>query len=267
MNARVARRVALESGLRSALDGGEFSLVYQPKQDVASGQLTGFEALLRWTGPLGPVQPAEFVPVLEDTGLILPVGTWVIQTVCAQVRAWRDAGMPLVPVAVNLSARQFQQDDLVDVILAAARSAAIFPSALEFELTESMLMSDPAASEAILRRLKAAGIGLSIDDFGTGYSSLSYLKRFPLDALKIDRAFVRDLPADSEDLAITRAVIALAHSLGLRVIAEGVEDAAQLASLRANGCDEIQGYLYGEPLPADDCLAIVLGRAVAQSVA
>ncbi|GGY37493.1 putative bifunctional diguanylate cyclase/phosphodiesterase [Pseudoduganella albidiflava] len=267
MNARVARRLALETGLRSALDASEFRLAYQPKQDVASGRLTGFEALLRWNDAAGPVQPAEFVPVLEDTGLILPVGTWVIQSVCAQVRAWRDAGMPAVPVAVNLSARQFQQDDLVDVILAAARNAGISPSALEFELTESMLMSDPAASEGVLRRLKAAGIGLSIDDFGTGYSSLSYLKRFPLDALKIDRAFVRDLPADSEDLAITRAVIALAHSLGLRVIAEGVEDAAQLASLRANGCDEIQGYLYGEPLPADQCLAIFAGELRERTVA
>ncbi|MBB3219480.1 EAL domain-containing protein [Pseudoduganella umbonata] len=267
MNARVARRVALESGLRGALDAGEFTLAYQPKQDVASGRLTGFEALLRWNGPAGPVQPTEFVPVLEDTGMILPVGTWVIHSVCAQVRAWRDAGMPPVPVAVNLSARQFQQDDLVDVILAATRDAGISPSALEFELTESMLMSDPAAAEGILLRLKAAGIGLSIDDFGTGYSSLSYLKRFPLDALKIDRAFVRDLPADSEDLAITRAVIALAHSLGLRVIAEGVEDAAQLASLRANGCDEIQGYLYGEPLPAADCLAIFTGKVLEKTVA
>ncbi|QBE66812.1 putative bifunctional diguanylate cyclase/phosphodiesterase [Pseudoduganella lutea] len=267
MNERVAYRVALESGLRGALDRGEFTLAYQPKQDVASGRLTGFEALLRWHGPLGPVQPAEFVPVLEDTGLILPVGAWVIRSVCAQVRAWRDAGMPPVPVAVNLSARQFQQEDLVDAILAAARDAGIAPGALEFELTETMLMSDPAVSEGILLRLKAAGIGLSIDDFGTGYSSLSYLKRFPLDALKIDRAFVRDLPEDSEDLAITRAVIALAHSLGLRVIAEGVEDAAQLASLRANGCDEIQGYLYGEPLPAEACLAIFAGRAVEQTVA
>ena len=267
MNARVARRVALESGLRGALDGGEFTLAYQPKQDVASGRLTGFEALLRWNGAVGPVQPTEFVPVLEDTGLILPVGTWVIHSVCAQVRAWRDAGMPPVPVAINLSARQFQQDDLVDVILAATHDAGISPSALEFELTESMLMSDPAAAEGILLRLKAAGIGLSIDDFGTGYSSLSYLKRFPLDALKIDRAFVRDLPADSEDLAITRAVIALAHSLGLRVIAEGVEDAAQLASLRANGCDEIQGYLYGEPLPAEDCLAIFARDRLERTVA
>ncbi|WP_338760935.1 EAL domain-containing protein [Massilia sp. METH4] len=266
MNERVARRVALESGLRGALDRGEFTLAYQPKQDVASGRLTGFEALLRWHGPHGTVQPSEFVPVLEDTGLILPVGAWVIRSVCAQVRAWRDAGMPGVTVAVNLSARQFQQENLVDMILASAREAGIAPSALGFELTESMLMSDPAASEAVLRRLKASGIGLSIDDFGTGYSSLSYLKRFPLDALKIDRAFVRDLPADSEDLAITRAVIALAHSLGLRVIAEGVEDAAQLASLRANGCDEIQGYLYGEPLPAEVCLEIFGGVAV-ESVA
>jgi diguanylate cyclase (GGDEF)-like protein/PAS domain S-box-containing protein len=262
MNERVSRRVALETALRGALDRGEFALAYQPKQDVASGRLTGFEALLRWHGPQGAVQPAEFVPVLEDTGLILPVGAWVIRSVCVQVRAWRDAGMPPVPVAVNLSARQFQQENLVDAILAAATEAGISPAALEFELTESMLMSDPAASEAILRRLKAAGIGLSIDDFGTGYSSLSYLKRFPLDALKIDRAFVRDLPADSEDLAITRAVIALAHSLGLRVIAEGVEDAAQLASLRANGCDEIQGYLFGEPLPAGDCLALFAARQV-----
>jgi diguanylate cyclase (GGDEF)-like protein/PAS domain S-box-containing protein len=259
MNAAVARRVALESRLRTALDRGEFGLAYQPKQDVLSGRLTGFEALLRWQVE-GAVPPADFVPILEDTGLILPVGTWVIRTVCAQVRDWLDGGMPAVPVAINLSARQFQQQDLVAVILSAASDAGIAPSMLEFELTESMLMTDPAASEAILHRLKAAGIGLSIDDFGTGYSSLSYLKRFPIDALKIDRAFVRDLPADSEDLAITRAVIALAHSLGLRVIAEGVEDAAQLASLRDNRCDEIQGFLYGEPLPAADCLANFGGK-------
>jgi diguanylate cyclase (GGDEF)-like protein/PAS domain S-box-containing protein len=267
MNERVARRMTLESGLREALDRGEFALVYQPKQDIASGRLTGFEALLRWHGPHGTVSPAEFIPVLEDTGLILPVGAWVIRSACAQVRAWRDAGMPPVPVAINLSARQFQQENLVELILAGASDAGIDPSALEFELTESMLMSDPAEAESVLLRLKAAGIGLSIDDFGTGYSSLSYLKRFPLDALKIDRAFVRDLPADSEDLAITCAVIALAHSLGLRVIAEGVENAAQLASLRANGCDEIQGYLYGRPAPADECLATFALAGMADQLA
>ncbi|TWI69526.1 PAS domain S-box-containing protein/diguanylate cyclase (GGDEF)-like protein [Pseudoduganella lurida] len=254
MNERVARRMSLESRLRGALGRGEFALAYQPKQDIATGRLTGFEALLRWSGAEGPVPPDVFVPILEDSGLILPVGAWVIDTVCMQIRAWGDAGMPRVPVAINLSARQFQQENLVDVILAAADGAGISPAALEFELTESMLMTDPAAAEAAMHRLKAAGIGLSIDDFGTGYSSLSYLKRFPLDALKIDRAFVRDLPGDSEDLAITRAVIALAHSLNLRTIAEGVEDETQLASLRENGCDEIQGYLYGRPMAAADCL-------------
>jgi diguanylate cyclase (GGDEF)-like protein/PAS domain S-box-containing protein len=255
MNARLARRAMLETGLRNALEKHEFSLVYQPKQDLGNGRLTGFEALLRWSSQGEQVPPTEFIPVLEDCGLIVAVGAWVIETVSNQIRAWHDLGMPAVPVAINLSARQFQQENLVGTILAATRAAGIAPSMLEFELTETMLMSDPDAAQATMLRLKAAGIGLSIDDFGTGYSSLAYLKRFPLDALKIDRAFVRDLPGDGDDLAITCAVIALAHSLGLRVIAEGVEHAAQMDALRLHGCDEIQGYYYGRPMAPADCAA------------
>jgi diguanylate cyclase (GGDEF)-like protein len=264
LHENAAQRLQLESQLRQALERGEFLLHYQPKLDLASGSVSGFEALLRWQHPeRGLVPPLEFVSILEDTGLIIPVGEWVIEEVCRQLRSWEAAGLVAPPVAINLSARQLQQAGLADAIERVVRAAGVDPALLEFELTESMLMADPEAAVAILCRIKALGIRLSVDDFGTGYSSLAYLKRFPLDALKIDRTFVRDLPDDPDDAAITKAVIRLAHSLSLKVVAEGVENIAQLRELEQYDCDEIQGYYISKPRPAADCVAFLLPERTA----
>ena len=261
MREHADRRLQMGAQLRQALERCEFLLHYQPKLDLASGRISGFEALLRWNHPQrGLVPPLEFISILEDTGLILPVGEWVIGDVCRQVAAWQAQGLAVPPVAINLSARQLQQDDLADAVERIVGRAGIDPALLEFELTESMLMANPEAAVDILKRIKALGMRLSVDDFGTGYSSLAYLKRFPLDALKIDRTFVRDLPDDPDDAAITMAVIRLAHSLSLKVVAEGVETPAQLAELERYGCDEIQGWHVGRPVPAPDCVAL-LARA------
>jgi len=258
LHENAAQRIQLESQLRLALERGEFLLHYQPKLDLAGGSISGFEALLRWQHPQrGLVPPLEFISILEDTGLILPVGEWVIGEVCRQLGAWAAAGLPVPPVAINLSARQLQQADLAELIERIVVGAGVDPGLLEFELTESMLMVNPEAAVAILSRIKALGMRLSVDDFGTGYSSLAYLKRFPLDALKIDRTFVRDLPDDPDDAAITKAVIRLAHSLSLKVVAEGVENIAQLRELEQYDCDEIQGYYVSRPLPAADCVALL----------
>jgi len=259
-----AQRLQLESQLRQALERGEFLLHYQPKLDLASGSISGFEALLRWNHPQrGLVPPLEFISILEDTGLILPAGEWVIGEVCRQLRGWEAAGLPAPRVAINLSARQLQQTDLAAVIERIVGKAGIDPTLLEFELTESMLMTNPEAAVAILSRIKALGMRLSVDDFGTGYSSLAYLKRFPLDALKIDRTFVRDLPDDLDDAAITKAVIRLAHSLNLKVVAEGVENIEQIRELEKYDCDEIQGYYVSKPLPAADCARLLRAEQAA----
>ena len=265
MQADAEQRVRLESQLHRALEHGEFLLHYQPKLDLASGAICGFEALLRWQHPeRGLVPPLEFIAILEDTGLIVPVGEWVLEAVCAQLAAWQAQGLPVCPVAINLSARQLRQADLAQSVERIVNASGIAPALLEFELTESMLMADPEAAIEILTRVQRFGIRLSIDDFGTGYSSLAYLKRFPLDALKIDRTFVRDLPHDSDDAAITRAVINLAHSLNLKVVAEGVENIDQLRALEKSGCDQIQGYYIGRPVAADACFAAA--RAAAKAV-
>ena len=260
MHENAAQRLQTEAQLRQALERNEFMLHYQPKLDLAGGTVSGFEALLRWNHPQrGLVPPLEFVSILEDTGLILPVGEWVIGEVCRQLKAWQDDGLPLPPVAINLSARQLQQDDLAGAIERIVLGAGVEPTLLEFELTESMLMTNPEAAVEILSRIKALGMRLSVDDFGTGYSSLAYLKRFPLDALKIDRTFVRDLPHDSDDALITKAVIRLAHSLNLKVVAEGVENIEQIQELERYDCDEIQGYYVSRPVPAAAAGAM-LGR-------
>jgi diguanylate cyclase (GGDEF)-like protein len=259
MHGHAARRLQTETQLRLALERGEFLLHYQPKLDLAGGTISGFEALLRWNHPQrGLVPPLEFIAILEDTGLILPVGEWVIEEVCRQIKAWEAQDLPLPPVAINLSARQLQQADLVGAVERIVVGAGVEPSLLEFELTESMLMTDPEAAVDILSRIKALGMRLSVDDFGTGYSSLAYLKRFPLDALKIDRTFVRDLPHDSDDAAITKAVIRLAHSLNLKVVAEGVETIEQIRELEKYDCDEIQGYYVSRPLAAAACAALLV---------
>jgi diguanylate cyclase (GGDEF)-like protein len=258
MHESAARRMQMETQLRQALERGEFLLHYQPKLDLAGGTISGFEALLRWNHPeRGLVAPLEFIGILEDTGLILPVGEWVIGEVCRQLTAWDARGLALPPVAINLSARQLQQPDLPGAIERIVAAAGIAPALLEFELTESMLMTDPEAAVAVLSRIKALGMRLSVDDFGTGYSSLAYLKRFPLDALKIDRTFVRDLADDPDDAAITKAVIRLAHSLSLKVVAEGVETVEQIRELERYDCDEIQGYYVSRPLVAEACVALL----------
>ena len=264
MHATAARRLQTETDLHLALERGEFELHYQPKLRLDSGALSGFEALLRWRHPeRGLVSPLEFIAILEDTGLILPVGEWVIAEVCRQLGAWSETLDKVPPVAINLSARQLAHAGLPETVRAIVAAAGVDPRLLEFELTESMLMTDPEAAVAILSNLKAQGMRLSVDDFGTGYSSLAYLKRFPLDALKIDRTFVRDLPADSDDAAITKAVISLAHSLNLKVVAEGVETIGHVRALEAYQCDEIQGYYVSRPLPADAAAALLLERATA----
>ena len=251
-DATAPRRLTLETSLRHALDRQEFLLHYQPKVETNTGRICGVEALLRWQHPeMGLVPPLEFIPPLEETGLIVPVGAWVLQTACAQARAWQAAGLPPLRVAVNLSARQFRQGGLTDIIAAALRHSNLDARYLELELTETMLMEHADTTQTSLHDLSTMGIQLAIDDFGTGYSSLSYLTRFPIDALKIDRSFVRDITRDSDGAAIVQAVIAIARSLGLTVIAEGVETREQFEFLRRNRCDEIQGYYFSRPLTTD----------------
>ncbi|MFC3458245.1 MULTISPECIES: EAL domain-containing protein [Massilia] len=262
MHANAAQRLQIETDLHLALERGEFELHYQPKLRLDSGAVSGFEALLRWRHPeRGLVSPLEFISILEDTGMILPVGEWVIEEVCRQLGEWALTLDRVPPVAINLSARQLAQPGLPETVGAIVAAAGIDPRLLEFELTESMLMTDPEAAVAILSQLKAQGMRLSVDDFGTGYSSLAYLKRFPLDALKIDRTFVRDLPTDGDDAAITKAVISLAHSLNLKVVAEGVETIGHVRALEAYQCDEIQGYYVSRPLPPQACVALLAERA------
>jgi diguanylate cyclase (GGDEF)-like protein/PAS domain S-box-containing protein len=253
MNEESLERVRIESALRNALERNEFLLHYQPQVDLQTGRIVGMEALIRWKHPeLGVVPPSRFVGVAEDTGLIVPIGAWVMRTACAQNKAWQDAGLGTLRVAVNLSARQFSAADLVPGIEQVLSDTGLDPSCLELELTESLFMSEVTPAVELLHRMKALGIKLSIDDFGTGYSSFSYLSRFPIDVLKIDRSFVNDISHDANDAAIVASIIALAHNLRLSVIAEGVETAEQLDYLRHQGCDEMQGYYFSRPLPAQE---------------
>ena len=253
MNTKASERLALETDLRHALEREEFLVHYQPQVDLNTGQIIGMEALVRWQHPdLGLVPPAKFIPLAEDTGLIAPIGEWVLRTACAQNKAWQTAGLPPIRVGVNLSARQFQCQNLVEMIVRILKETGLDPTYLELELTESVLMQNTEAIIATLCELDAMGINISIDDFGTGYSSLSYLKRFPINRLKIDQSFVRDITTDPDDAAIVTAIITLAHSLKLKVIAEAVETEEQLAFLRSLNCDEMQGYLFSRPLPMDE---------------
>jgi diguanylate cyclase (GGDEF)-like protein len=254
MNAQAAERARTETELRGALARREFVLHYQPKASIETGRISGFEALLRWNHPQrGLVSPTEFIPILEDTGLINEVGEWVVRQTCEQIRAWQADGLKACPVAVNLSARQFNQNGLDASIARILGETGIDPNLLEFELTESILMSDSEDAVRVLGNMKRCGIRLSVDDFGTGYSSLAYLRRFPLDSLKIDRAFIRHITTDSGEATIAKAIISLAHNLKLRVVAEGVETQAQLDFLREHACDEMQGYLFARPMSAGDC--------------
>lgn len=262
MNTHTFERLAMETSLRRAVERNEFLVHYQPKVDLRTEAITGVEALVRWQHPdWGMVSPLQFVPLAEETGLISKIGERVLETACEQSRRWRDAGIAPMRMAVNLSARQFNQESLLRDIAGVIARSGITPELLELEITESMVMQNPEHAAQTLGKLKAMGIRLAIDDFGTGYSSLAYLKRFPIDAIKLDRSFVKDIPNDVDDMAIARGVIALGHSLRLRVVAEGVETPEQKVFLAANLCDEMQGFLFSKPLPADEMTAFLKARS------
>ncbi|MDO8705524.1 MAG: EAL domain-containing protein [Sulfuricaulis sp.] len=251
LNVRAAKRLTLETALRQALERNEFLLHYQPQVNLKTGRITGMEALLRWQhADMGLISPMDFIPLAEETGLIEPIGEWVLREACAQTQAWHRAGFGRLQVAVNLSGRQFMQKNLLERIKEILKETGLTPRYLELELTEGILMHNIEGVLAVLNALKGHGVSFSLDDFGTGYSSLSYLKRFPIDTLKIDQSFVRGIPADPDDAAIAQAIIAMAHSLELKVIAEGVETVKQLDFLRANKCDGMQGYYFSKPVPA-----------------
>jgi diguanylate cyclase (GGDEF)-like protein len=251
MNARALAMLLTEQDLRRALDRDEFLLHFQPLVDASTGGIVGAEALIRWQHPeRGMVAPAQFIPIAEERGLIVPIGAWVLREACRQNRAWQEAGLPAFPVAVNLSALQFQQKDLPQQVAGALRDSGLAAEYLDLELTESAVMRDTEDSIATMHALKAIGVKLSLDDFGTGYSSLNQLKSFPLDKLKIDQSFVRGLPRDRYDLAISTAIIGMGKALNLRVVAEGVETAEQLQVMQSIGCHEIQGYYVSRPIPA-----------------
>jgi EAL domain-containing protein (putative c-di-GMP-specific phosphodiesterase class I) len=249
MNEGMQQRMQVESGLRHALGHGELLLYYQPKFEIASGRVVGAEALVRWMHPQrGMVPPSEFIPLAETTGLIVQVGEWVLEQACAQAAIWQRAGLPPFRLAVNVSAREFTSS-LPGRVADTLKRYRLDPSWLELEITESTLMHDIDYVIGIMDRISALGVALSLDDFGTGYSSLSYLKRFPIDTLKIDRSFTTGIPLDVSDCAIASTIISMGRKLGHRVIAEGVETVEQMEFLRQAGCDEVQGYLYGRPLP------------------
>jgi diguanylate cyclase (GGDEF)-like protein len=251
-------RLALEADLRHAIRDGQLELHYQPKVDIATGRVRSAEALLRWRHPRrGFVPPNVFIPIAEEAGLILSIGEWVLRQACVQMRAWLDAGLPPLRVSVNLSAKQFRHGDLTAVVCSALEDAQLQPGYLELELTESSIMHDAEASAATLQLLSTMGVHISIDDFGTGYSSLSYLWRLPLDKLKIDRSFVRELISNPDDVAIVKAIISLAHSLRLGVVAEGVETLEQLEHLRELGCDQYQGFYCSPAVPPDAFVALI----------
>jgi diguanylate cyclase (GGDEF)-like protein/PAS domain S-box-containing protein len=253
MNAQAVERLTLENSLRLALDRQELFLVYQPQMDMGTGKVTGLEALLRWQHPeLGLVPPDKFIRIAENSGLIMPIGEWVLRTACSQARKWQDAGLAPVPVAVNVSAVQFRQEGFRELIRKVLQETGLAAEYLELELTESLLLSNADVRFLVLQDLKAMGLKLAIDDFGTGYSSFSYLKHFPVSKLKIDRSFVSDVAVNPDDAAITTAIISMAKSLNLKVIAEGVENEGQMSFLRAHHCDEIQGYYFSKPLSPDE---------------
>ncbi len=252
MNVKVLERMKLENSMRKALEREEFFLVFQPQVDVRSGRIAGMEALLRWQHPdLGLLTPDKFIPLAEETGFIIPMGEWVMQNACRQNKIWQQQGLPSVRVAVNLSAKQFGQYNLDEMIAATLMETGLDPKWLELEITESAIMKNAEQTAIILRKLKAMGISLAIDDFGTGYSSLAYLKHFPISRLKIDRSFVQDITTNTDDAAIAEIIIAMAQTLKLSVIAEGVETRAQMELLSFNNCVEMQGYLFSRPLPAE----------------
>ena len=253
MNRRTLERILIKNKLSHALERNELFLLYQPQVDLQSGHIIGAEALIRWDNPLyGKVLPAQFIPIAEENGLIPPIGEWVLREACRQNQEWRKLGLMKITMAVNLSSVQFRQKNLGEIIKAILSESGLAPSGLELEITESVVMQDAEAAILLLEDMKAMGLKLSVDDFGTGYSSLNYLKRFPIDKFKIDKSFVRDLTTDTDDAVIVSTIISMAHSLKLKVIAEGVETAEQLAFLKQQGCDEIQGYYFSQPVSAEE---------------
>ena len=263
LNRRTRAMLSMEGELRRALERDELVLHYQPKVSLGSGRITGVEALLRWRHPeRGLVPPGDFIPLLEETGLIVQAGEWVLKAVCEQLKVWERAGIEAVPVAINLSARQFLAPDLAGSIRRVLEAHEVRAALVEVEITESAIMTNAEEAIRTLEYLQSLGVQTAVDDFGTGYSSLSYLKRFPLRALKVDRSFVRDITTDPDDAAITQAVISMAHSLDLKVIAEGVETEGQLSFLERYGCDEVQGYLYSRPVPGEDCGVLITAREI-----
>jgi diguanylate cyclase (GGDEF)-like protein len=252
MNPHSVERLELEAALRRALERNELTLHYQPKVQARTGRVTGIECLLRWQHPtIGPVPPDQIVPLAEETGLIVPIGKWALRTACLQARKWAEQGLPLFRMAVNLSARQFMSATLLDDVVDTLTETGMDPRWIEFEVTESVMMPEPEQAVKLLRKLKAIGVWLTIDDFGTGYSSLAYLKRLPIDGVKIDASFVRGVPVDASDVAITDTILAMSRSLGLKAVAEGVETRDQMMFLERRGCDEMQGYYFCKPLPAE----------------
>jgi len=253
MNLHSENVLILENSLHRAIAKEEFAVYYQPKVDAQTGRITGLEALIRWHHPdLGLVMPSEFVPLAEDNGLVVPLGEWILREVCLQNRQWRDRGLPMLPIAVNLSVRQFLQPNLLEVVERTLKQAGIPPRYLEVEITESLAMNDIEVTRAILKRFYQINVGITIDDFGTGYSCLSSLKHFPVNALKIDRSFIKDIADNREDQAIVQGIVTLGRGLNLRTIAEGVETIAQLEILRSLHCTEVQGYLFSRPMSAED---------------
>jgi diguanylate cyclase (GGDEF)-like protein/PAS domain S-box-containing protein len=262
LNKKAISQLKIESELKKALIKNEFSLNYQPKVDIKSGQIIGFEALLRWKNPkLGNIPPRDFIPLAEETGMIIQIGEWVLRNACIQNKKWIDEGYPSLLVAVNLSAKQFNHSNIVDTVKNILNDTELSPKNLELEITESTIMENPDSVIKMLKELKELGISLSIDDFGTGYSSLNYLKKFPIDSLKIDKTFIDDLEHSKDDASIIKATISLAHNLNLKVIAEGVENEYQLKFLRENKCDIIQGYYYSRPLFYEDISKFLIGKS------
>jgi EAL domain-containing protein (putative c-di-GMP-specific phosphodiesterase class I) len=259
MEANARRHAAIVTQLHKAIERGELSLLFQPKLSLSDSRITGVEALLRWNNvELGQVSPVDFIPPAEETGLIVPIGEWVLREACTQLRAWLDIGIEKISMAVNVSMLQLLRGELFTVMQQTLSEFAIPPELLELELTESVVMANAEQSISTLTQIKSLGVHIAIDDFGTGYSSLAYLKRLPIDTLKIDKEFVGDISTDPDDEAITATVITMAHSMGLKVIAEGVETQAQLDFLRIHGCDEAQGYLIARPLSPERITALLL---------
>jgi EAL domain-containing protein (putative c-di-GMP-specific phosphodiesterase class I) len=258
MNARSDERHSIEEDLRHALERKEFRLHYQPKIDLKTGAITGAEALIRWQHPdRGLVSPLQFVPIAEECGLILPIGQWVLRQACQQARAWQDAGMRAIPVAVNVSSVEFRKEEFINNVWTTLKDTLLEPRYLELELTESVLMKHVESTASTLKALKDMGTTLAVDDFGTGYSSLSYLSRFPIDALKLDRSFVHEITSNTSDAIIISAVINMGKNLKQRVIAEGVETVDQLAFLKTHGCHEGQGYYFSRPMVAQQFAKLI----------